>query len=355
MNLVIATGYFLNTCDIHNQIGFQTSIYTLGVCRNSYADGNSIETLVVTNSTVTVYFERYASSDRTCSGPVQVRGNISYPSTCASHSASVPFGAFFSYYNSTTECAIPDFQVGFVDGVCYKSFGNSSVTFHSCGASTTNGVSHSYFTNTECSGPFLLSTSPPTTPGCHHFPSNQTYARNCYAPPAASLTVSPTSGLSSSDEALCYQASLQEYTFPFNALGSGTGTATIETFVASSEIRVNVTFTGLSSPTYKFPINLYTTPTNDFQLHGLPFNVTSGFYSNTTTVNKSVFLDLISSTASATEKARLIFSLFRGMMYGEFSPCAQVTTTSFTAAKTTAQRLAKSLRAVALDEAVSKK
>ena len=147
-----------------------------------------------------------------------------------------------------------------------------------------------------------------------------------------------------------YDAAISTF---ITASGTGTGTATIEAFLASDEVRVNVTFAGLSSPTDNGDVSVQIPTSNNVDelnfLYGVPFNVTSGFFSNTTSVAMNVIQDLV----HATESSKVILNTVAGFLYGEFSPCAQVATTSFTAAKTNAQRT-KSLRVAALDEAVSR-
>ena len=77
-----------------------------------------------------------------------------------------------------------------------------------------------------------------------------------------------------------------------------------------------------------------------------PYNVTSATYTSTFTVDATSLRDLTSVGSF------LVSTTANGLLYGELSPCAQVTTTSFSPDTTSAKRL--SLRKVAAEATSTK-
>ena len=123
----------------------------------------------------------------------------------------------------------------------------------------------------------------------------------------------------------------------YYAPASGTGNATMKVFLASNEIQVNVTFAGLSSPTGS-PILFKPFSIESFTLFvasssnvdvvyltgGVPLNIISGSYFNTTSVKTGVIQDLVSTDGGA----KLFFFTESGFIYGDFSSCNAAATTS---------------------------
>ena len=270
----------------------------------------------------------YNASDYSCTGPILRNFTSNFPTTCASVSATQPAGRLTTYSFGDVlpfhdGCARPTDQVGFVDGQCYRSRYPQSFVFRSCDQSGEYGYIEGYFATSNCTGPsvFITLIFGPTPPTCNIFPSNQTYSTQCFPSLIAPPAVAP---LPKGNAVLCYQASLTEYVIDFkafsSALASGTGTATIVAFVATGELKLDVAFTGLSSPTddlgISFEVPSPISKDNIKFTNGIPFNVTSGVYSNTTSIAGNVLQDLVAEVEGG---ARISVSTVLGFLYGEFS------------------------------------
>lgn len=305
---------------------------------------NVIYSAETTSGTVNRFGIFFNETDFSCTGAVLFNRTLTLPNTCASLSATQPLGGFTIYsYDSklgfNTSCARPVYQVGRIDGVCYPD-GNISTMFRVCDQSSGYGFFTAYFTSSKCIGPNVIGKTP-VGQFCSQLPDSSSYINECYSPSTALSTVSPTyNNQPTEDKVHCYEALLTEYQLANSyEVGSGTGIASIEAFTSSSEIRVNATFSRLLFPTNEYEIRLQVPTLSTVRelllSKPVPYNVTSGFYSYTTSVTR----DFIPDLAYATEKPIFALGTSLGLLYGQFSPCSGVATTSFTPARARAQRV----------------
>lgn len=186
-----------------------------------------------------------------------------------------------------------------------------SLKFRSCDQN--NGYFEDYLT--------ALFGLQPYSSACLTTPYGYSYNQQCFVPTAGPVTLAPTAPLPKGNAVLCYQASLAEYV-PSNGLlvlSNGTGTATLVVFVAASEIKLDVTFAGLSFPTFGVIILEAPSPIDDNDqviTDGVPTGVISGVYSNTTSVGVNLLQDLV---AGAEGASRLVLYTTESLVYGEFT------------------------------------